>query len=331
MPVYAAPRQSARYAVSRKQGTSRIPILSLREGNQMKTLIAGMIGFFLILITGSQAFAMTGYLEQDYDVSEDPSIVINRPVNVQGLTGLIMTNSAYTQRKGSMVIGLSAFGENSSNPDFSLLQGIATVTGGVTDRIEVGAKTKVIATNTGSSATRKTGAGDTDILCKFRISSAGENLPAMALGLAYTLPTAETSKGFSEVKREGIRLMVIGTSEREMPGDYVFGVYFEGQIVFIDKLRRPSSSIYADTYGVINAGVLFPFSENRRLQAIVEYNQVIDKNTVTLYDKNIVAVMPGLRYVTPSLNISFGVQFIRRDQTGAENGNRYVGTLSYAF
>jgi hypothetical protein len=297
----------------------------------MKALIAGVMGLLLILSTGYQALALTGYSEQEYAFNDDPSIVVNRPVNVQGLTGLFITNSAYTQRKGSMVIGLSTLAEKSSKPDFSMLQGIATVTGGVTDRIEFGAKTKVIATNSGGSDTRKTGVGDTDLLCKWRISSAGENLPAMAFGLAYTLPTAESSKGLNEVKREGIRLMVIGSSEKEMPGDYAIGVYFEGQIVFIDKLRRPSTSLYADTYGVINAGVLFPLLENRRLQAIVEYNQVVKKNTVTLYDENLVAVMPGLRYVTPSLNISLGVQFLRRDQTGAENSNRYVGTLSYAF
>lgn len=297
----------------------------------MKTLIAGVFGFFLILITGYQVFALTGSSEQEYDTSDDPSLVVNRPVNVQGLTGLIITNSAYTQRKGSMVIGLSAIAENSAKPNFSIVQGIATVTGGVSDMIELGVKTKVIETNTGSSDPRKTGAGDTDLLLKWRILSAGEMLPAMALGLAYTLPTGESSKGLSEVKREGIRFMVIGSTEKEMPGNYVFGVYFEGQIVLIDQLRRPVNTPYADKYGVLNVGVLFPLIDNRRLQAIVEYNQVVKKDTVTLYDQNLVAVMPGLRYVTPNLNISLGVQLLRRDQTGAENDNRYVGTLSYKF
>jgi len=302
----------------------------MREGNQVKTLIALVFGFF-VLITGYQAFALARYSEREYGSSDDPSLVVNRPVNVQGLTGLIITNSAYTQPKGRMVIGLSATAENSSKPDLSIIQGIATVTGGVSDRIELGVKTKVIATNTGGSDTRRTGSGDTDLLFKWRLSSAGETLPAMALGLAWTLPTGETSKGFSEVKHEGIRLMVIGTSEKEMPGDYVFGVYFEGQLVFIDQLRRPAASLYADKYGVINAGVLFPLIDNRRLQAIVEYNRVVQKDTVTLYDQNLEAVMPGLRYVTPNLNISLGVQFLRRDQAGAENDNRYVGTLSYKF
>jgi len=58
---------------------------------------------------------------------------------------------------------------------------------------------------------------------------------------------------------------------------------------------------------------------------------VAKKDTVTLYDEDFIAVMPGLRYVTPTLNISLGVQFRVRDQAGAENDNRYVGTLSYKF
>lgn len=290
-----------------------------------------MFGVFSILITGNQAFASAGFSEREYATGDDPSIVVNRPVNIQGLTGLLITNSAYTQSKGGMVIGFSATAENSSKPNFSIIQGIATVTGGVTDRIELGVKTKVIATNIGSSDTRRTGAGDADLLFKWRISSEGETLPAMAVGLAYTLPTGESTKGLSEVKREGLRLMVIGTSEKEMPGDYVFGLYFEGQIVFIDQLRRPADTLYADKYGVLNAGVLFPLVDDRRLQAIVEYNQVVKKDTVTLYNENSTAVMPGLRYVTPNLNISLGVQFLRKDQTDTENDNRYVGTVSYKF
>ena len=297
----------------------------------MRTLIAVVLGFFVILITSYQAFSQTSYLEQADTTSDDPTSVVNRPVNVQGLTGLIITNSAYTQRRGSIVVGLSAIAENSSEPNFSMARGIATITAGVTDRIEVGAKAKVIASNMGSSDTREIGAGDTDLLFKWRLSSAGETMPAMALGLAYTIPTGDTEKGFSEVKREGIRFMVIGASEKEMPGDYVLGVYFEGQMVFIDQLQRPADTPYADKYGVINAGVLSPLDKNRRWQAIVEYNQVVKKDKESLYDENYIAIMPGLRYVTPNLNISLGVQFLNRDQEGAENSTRYVGTVSYTF
>jgi hypothetical protein len=216
-------------------------------------------------------------------------------------------------------------------PDFSIVQGMATLTGGITDRIELGAKMKVVATNLGSSETRKTGIGDTDLLFKWRVSSEGETLPAIALGLAYTLPTGDSSKNLREVKHEGLRFMVIGTTEKEMPGDYLLGLYLEGQLVLNDRLGSPSTSPYSDKYGVFNAGVLFPLTSDRRLQAIVEYNRVVKKDAVTLYDENFSAFMPGLRYVTPNLNISLGVQFLTRDQTDAKVNERYVGTISYTF
>lgn len=297
----------------------------------MKTFIAGVFGFFIILIIGYQAFAQTDYSEPDYDIGDDPSLVVNRPVNVQGLTGLIITNSAYTQPKGRMVIGLTVTSENSTEPHFRIAQGIATVTGGITDRIELGAKMKVVEADPGSSGTRQTGIGDTDLLFKWRLPSAEETLPAIAIGLAYTLPTGDTSKGLSEIKQEGIRLMVIGSSEQEMSGDYFLGVYVEGQLVFIDQINRPAASRFVDKYGVFNAGVLFPLTDDRRLQAIVEYNQVVKKDVAALYEQNFNAVMPGLRYVTPNLNVSLGVQILHRDQAGAQNDKRYVGALSYAF
>lgn len=296
----------------------------------MKTLIAVVLGL-LIMTDGHCASAMTNDFSSEYTSVDDPSRVVNRPVNVQGLTGLVITNSAYTQRTGNIVAGLAAFAENSRVPDFSLAQGIATVTAGITDRIEIGMKATVVESNLGNSSTRKSGTGDTDLLVKWRLSSQGDTMPAMALGFAYTLPTGDDKKGFGTVKNEGLRLMLIGTSEKEMIGDYFIGVYFEGQIVFIDKLEKSASSHYADKYGILNAGVLVPLLESRRLQAIVEYHQVTKKDVQTLFEQNYSAVMPGLRYVTPDFNLSLGVQFLRKDQTGAENNERYVGTISYRF
>ena len=294
----------------------------------MKTSSAVLLVLCILLFTAHHVAAWT---DLSQDNADDPSIVVNRPVNVQGLTGLMLTNSAYTQPKGGMVIGLSGLAENSTDPDFSVVQGITTLTGGITDRIELGAKVKVISTNLGSSSSRETGAGDTDLLLKWRVSSQGETMPAIALGLAFTLPTGNKAKGLREVKQEGIRVMVIGSSVKEMPGDYFLGLYFEGQIVLIDQLRGHASSPYADKYGIFNAGLLLPLTNDRQLQAIVEYSKVVKKDVVTLYDEDFSAWMPGLRYVTPELNISIGVQFLSRDQTNVENNERYVGTISYAF
>ena len=266
------------------------------------------------------------------DNGNNPDIVDTRPVNIQGLTGLIVTNSAYTQTEGDFTIGLSGILENSNVPDYSVGEGILTGTYGVTDRIEMGFKGRAVGTNFGSSENRQIGAGDTDLLFKWRLSSQGEDLPAIALGVAVTLPTGDDTKGFHEVKHEGVRLMLIGTHETEMPeADIVIGFYAEGQVVLNDQLEGKLNNPYRDKYGVINAGILIPITEGRQVQVIVEYNYVTKKDIITPDGGNYSAVTPGLRFVTPSLNMTAGVQFLTKDMPGFDNDLRYIGTLSYQF
>jgi len=257
--------------------------------------------------------------------------VINRPANVQGLTGLIMTNSAYTQSKGRVVAGLATIAQNSSNPDFSIVQGIATVTAGVTDRIEVGLRGQLIATNLGSSVTRETGFGDTDLMVKWRLSSQGESMPAIAVGLMYTIPTGDKEQGLRSVKDQAVRFLLIGSNEKEMPGDYFIGVYFEGQIVYSDRMPWEDPKPQTERYGVINAGLLFPLTKERNLQLILEYNSVVRKEYPSVYEQNYFAYMPGLRFVTENWNVSLGVQFYNPTDPGRTDDLRYLGTMSYAF
>ncbi|MHB8846245.1 MAG: hypothetical protein ACYC7L_16045 [Nitrospirota bacterium] len=285
----------------------------------------------IVLFTGTQAFALSGFLRPEVNYLDDPSVVVNRPANIQGLTGLILTNSAYTQPKGRIVMGLATIADNSRQPDYSVAQGIATVTAGITDRIEVGLRAQMIATNLGSSATRETGAGDLDLLIKWRISSQDRNLPAVAIGLACTLPTGDEDQGLRSVEDQSIRFMVIGTSEQEMPGDTFIGIYFEGQIVQSDKLPGSEVKPTSDKYGVLNAGLLFPLNDSRSLQALFEYSGVFKKDIPSAYEQDHSSVMPGIRYVTDRFNLSLGVQLYNPDDPGTRNHPRYMGTLSYAF
>lgn len=297
----------------------------------MRMAISFMAVCILLLFTGNQAVAQYSSLMRERAYRDDPSLVVNRPANVQGLTGLIITNSAYTQRKGRIVVGLASIAENSKEPNFSIMQGIATVTAGITDRIEVGLKAQMVGTNLGSSLTRETGAGDTDLLFKWRITTQGETLPSIAIGLAYTLPTGDYEKGFQSVGNKSGRIMVIGTTEQEMPEDYFIGIYFEGQIVQADLPKKDNSPLKPEQYGVINAGLLFPLTEDGNLQAILEYNSVVKKDFPSVYEQDHTAFMPGLRYVTENFNISLGVQFMSREDPSVKDDLRYIGTLSYAF
>ena len=296
------------------------------------TMRSAIVSGVIILLTMiGQSAAGSSYLDYGEVPKDDASTVINRPANIQGLTGLIFTNSAYTQPKGRIVVGLASIGENSSDPNFSIAQGFATITAGITDRIEIGIRGQAIATNLGSSQTRETGLGDTDVLVKWRISSEYDPWPAIALGIAYTFPTGDSAKGYNDVEDYGLRFMVIGTAEKEMPGDYFIGVYFEGQVVYKDKIPWTDGKSYSEKYGVVNAGLLFPLTESRKLQAMFEYTTVVKKNIPTVNAMNSTGLMPGLRYVTEHANISVGVQFYHRDEAGFNDTLRYVGTLSYAF
>ena len=281
--------------------------------------------FVVFLASGDQVYAARSMY--DYD----PQLMVYHPANIQGLTGLIVTNSAYTLPKGTFTFSLSGVGENSETPDYSLVQGIASLTYGVTDRIEVGVRGKMLVSNVGSSEMRESGMGDTDFLFKWRLTSQGEYLPAFALGVGVTIPTADETKGYSEVGHEGVRLMVIGAHEMEMPDGIVLGFYGEGQIVLVDQLEEEGSSEYQEQYGVINLGVLFPVTENNQWQVIAEFNSVTKKDIATLGETDYTAFMPGLRYVTPTLNMTAGVQFLNKDLPDVKNDLRYIATLGLLF
>jgi hypothetical protein len=76
---------------------------------------------------------------------------------------------------------------------------------------------------------REFGFGDTDLLVKWRLTAQNDIFPAIALGLGYTIPTGNEEQGLRSVQDQSVRVMLIGTSEQEMPDDYFIGIYFEGQ------------------------------------------------------------------------------------------------------
>ncbi len=300
----------------------------------MKRMISVILVFFTIVIgSGGTAFCADGF--GSYDRSSDDGdhelVVINRPVNVFGLTGLLFTNSAYTQPAGRVALGISAVGENSDTPNFSIVQGGASLTIGITDRLEVGVRGTMVGTNLGSSSTTEIGTGDTDVLVKWRFKSQGDTLPALALGLGWTFPTGDEKKGFTEIKYEGIKVMALATSEKRILDDSFIGVYLEAQAVLNDQLHQDTKTSFKDQYGVINAGLLFPISDDNDLQFIFEYNRVFKKDITTLYERDYSALTPGLRFVTERFNLSIGLQLLNKNETGVKNDYRLAGTMSYAF
>ena len=83
--------------------------------------------------------------------------------------------------------------------------GVATLTMGITDNLEFGAKGKFIATDLGSSLTREQGFGDTEVALKWRIRNQSEEgtIPAIALGIGGIIPTGDSAKGFERSENKG--------------------------------------------------------------------------------------------------------------------------------
>jgi hypothetical protein len=114
--------------------------------------------------------------------SYDEVVVINRPPCIQALTGLLVTTSAFTQTAGSLTFGASLTAENSKTPDYSVYQIPVTLTYGVSESIELGLKGKALATENVSAPGRERGAGDTEVLAKWRFVDQSVTFPALALG-----------------------------------------------------------------------------------------------------------------------------------------------------
>jgi hypothetical protein len=87
--------------------------------------------------------------------------IVNRPVNISGLTGLLITTSPYTLAPGTVEIGASILSENSIRPDYTITEYPISATIGISNNSELGLRSSYFTISegpTGSSVvTRKTG------------------------------------------------------------------------------------------------------------------------------------------------------------------------------
>lgn len=265
--------------------------------------------------------------------AEEAVLVINRPPNIQGLTGLMVMNSAFTRPAGTFAVAGSVMFEDSNKPDYRLIQTPVALTFGITDTIEAGIKTKFIDYDRATPATSASGLGDTELAVKWRWQTHSATTPELAIGLAGILPTGSDSKGLNDVKNWGVKFMALATSETKIFTNSFLGLYLEAQAVFIDGFSADHTTSTQDRYGVINAGVLLPVSANNRFQAIIELSDTIGKARyrTALAEGNQSSITPALRYVTDTLSVTAGAQFLSKDAKKYEDTTRWIGTFSYQF
>src|SRR3990170_4084241 len=63
--------------------------------------------------------------------------VINRPVNVSGLSGLLVTTLPFSLEPGAVETGIAVFSENSKRPDYTISEYIATISVGTGKGTEI--------------------------------------------------------------------------------------------------------------------------------------------------------------------------------------------------
>ena len=260
--------------------------------------------------------------------------MINRPVNGQGLTGILATTSPYTLPPGIFEVGLAAISEQSAQPDFSLNQIPAiTLSYGSSPSTEISFKSSYIHTSLGQE-TKQRGAGDAEFSLKWVFAAPKEvsSVPGASLFITGMLPLSKKSEtALGGVDHWGTKLgLSIGREVLWGDGDHVIAVFADAQII----VRDLADERVRDRYSSSNMGILLPVSKNRNLQILAEYSLTsgVDRSTNEISDTiDHTAMTYGLRLVTEKLNITIATQFLRKHEEGFDNASRVIAETSLKF
>ncbi len=266
----------------------------------------------------------------DVAVAEELEIV-NRPVNISGLTGLLITTSPYTLTRGTVEIGASVLSENSIRPDYSITEYPLSATIGMSNNSELSLRGSYYSISEGPTGTtvitRKT--GDIELSYKWNFIPYSETSmrPAVALMVTGLMPTENNSDlKANSVSHWGMRLGLSAGSEVTWK-DHILGIYADGQLAGQDLTDKRLK----DLYWILNAGLLLPISKHRNLQMLIEYSLVTGKDLITLGGGDYTALTYGLRLVTEQFNLTIGSQSLHKKLEGYDNSGRVIGLMSLKF
>lgn len=258
--------------------------------------------------------------------------MVNRPVNVSGLTGLLYTTSPFTLPARDIELTASISEENSDIPDYRISELPAvSVTAGISRTMEMAIRGTYVHETIGEGPKNR-GAGDTMLSYKWNFRRQAEDSPWPAAALIMTgisntqSDNIEDTNSVERVSHWGARLGLAAGREIEW-GDHVIGVFADGSIAVQDLNKQDRR----DRYGIFNAGVIIPISKYRNLQMMVEYRLVNGINNTKSSGDDYSAVTSGLRLVTQKFNFSIGSQFIDKRTTGLETAKRLLGMVGVKF
>lgn len=243
---------------------------------------------------------------------------------VFGPSGLLFTQSADTLAPGQIEIGLSLANEQSDNPDLTLNELLPTVTVGLLDRLELSARADYLFVNVVGMEERTL--QDVDISLKWRFidENKKDKLPAAGLSFTYFKPTGKDE--LRQFGSWGFKALLVSSAEAELgkPDSILVGFYFDAGIMISDFGKS-----YEERHTMIDFGTLFPLTESKQLQLLLEVNTT--QNNDTLLEGDYTGLTAALRYVTSHFNVTGGIQKRIRSESGVDDTNRLVFQGSLQF
>jgi hypothetical protein len=250
--------------------------------------------------------------------------LINRPVNISGLTGLLITTSPLTLPPHTFEIGAAVLSENSLIPKYTSTSYPLTISLGLASNKELALKTQYVYRNQDPDI-KSRGMDDTELSFKWNVLPQPENRyrPGLAVIVTGIFPTGDREAGTNSVNHWGCRAGLALGSEIVWE-DHIIALFADVQVALQDASDKTSR----DSYMLLNAGFLVPISKYRNLQMLIEFNNRSGKDLVNIDDGDYSAITYGLRLVSEQFNLTFGTQFIHKTTQGYDNSSKLLGMLS---
>ncbi len=255
-------------------------------------------------------------------------LMVNRPVNASGLTGLIFTTSPYTLDPGIVELSASMLSESSRFPEYTLNEFPFSITLGLEKNAEVSIRSSYVHIKEGPTVTAPTErrTGDFEISFKRNIVAPEDlpNRPSIAIISTFLLPTENNIDGkIQAVSRWGIKAgLSLGTEIAWH--DHVLGMYADAQLKGQDIGERRRQDIFL----IANTGIILPISRYRNLQMFMEYSFTNGQDRLSVTGGDFSGFTYGLRLVSERFNFTMGTQFIHKHQSEFGSSDRINGLLS---
>ena len=266
------------------------------------------------------------------DLGAEEIDIVNRPVNMSGLTGLLFTTAPYTLPRGTVEIGAGINHERSDTPDYTINEFPLAISVGLPNNSELAIKTSYFSVKEPPTGTppmmtnkqRKTGNAELSYKWNFVQQPEDSIRPAFAFILTGILPTdAYQNEVIHGVNHWGVRLGFSTGTEISFY-DYLLGMYADAQFQGQDMTQKE----VRDNYGILNIGLLFPVSKYRNLQLFVEYSQVYGRDRTTLGGDDYYGITYGIRLVSERFNLTIGSQFLKKQAEGYDSSSKLIGLIS---